>query len=312
MSSSTKKFFQRPPRLPKNDLYGAQGEIKTFYENPAHKEDSDLPKWVEWAPPLSAQRKKKKWDEYAIRLYRTSEESGSVGASNRAPAAYVEILSPHIRTTLRDLPNAYSVPYDGKDAEPLKINFPFIPLYLARHEIAQRAQTAEDSTCREHLGLLLQMIEEELGETIDDLEDLEEKKQISYHLLWALFLPGSLVLEKSSTGVLIAYRVLRAQHRGCEFHIFTEDVRFDGSRYVKLQLKWIQPCFFGSKPVTELVIYPFDSAPDSEGLKDKLRNRGRRTLDFQNIAYVQYLKKGTRAPPETIDLLGTRTKVSQR
>jgi hypothetical protein len=286
------RFFKRSKHQEaRNEHIGAIAEVKTFYEGPP-LEDRD-PKqinWVEWQPPTLPEAKKVKWEGYAIQIYKIQETNQTFGNVATFKVSFISLLSPHIKDQLKDLLEYHGVTWDSNKAS---INWPLEPLYFARENIAELSKTAKEEQVRAHLDQLYKVINDELGPTIDQVEDLEKSDQITHALVWTLFPKGTIVIVNRSGDVNPerAYRVLQSTgssfSNSC-FDVKAEYVQFDGIRYRLEQKILCIPFFEGKKPINSLPYYPIYAATDPQLLREKLCARGRRTLDFQGIEYMQY------------------------
>ncbi|CZR69785.1 uncharacterized protein PAC_19685 [Phialocephala subalpina] len=285
------RFFKRSkPQQSQADHFGIRAEVKTFYQGPPLEDDTDEINWVEWQPPTLPEAKKVKWEGYAIQIYKTQKTGPSFGNVATFRVSSISLLSPLIKDQLGDV-----LEYHGAiwDTNITSIEWPLEPLYFAREKVAELSKTVNEAEAQVHMETLCKVINDELGPTIDELEDLEKDNQITHALVWTLFPKGTIVVEKDSSNRNIqrAYRVTHSMgsiQRGTSFKAKVEYVKFDGVRY-KLEPKSIvMPFFEGKKLISSLSFYPIEFASNSGLLKEQLCARGERTLDFQGIEYVRY------------------------
>jgi hypothetical protein len=200
------------------------------------------------------------------------------------------LLSPHIKDQLKDVLKFHGVTWD---ADTTSISWPLEPLYFAREKIAELSNIAKGEEVRAHLEQLCKVINDELGPTIDQVEDLEKNDKITHALVWTLFPKGTIVVKKDSGNekLQLTYRVIRSigtWYSSSCFDVTAECIIFDGIRYRFEQKTLCIPYFEGKKPINSLPFYPIDAATDAKLLKEQLCSRGRRALDFQGIEYMRY------------------------
>lgn len=269
--------------------------MKTFYEGPplddSSSDKSTRINWVEWQPPTLPEAKKVKWEGYAIQIYKIQETSRSFTNVATFKVSYISLLSPYIKHQLQDVLKYHGVTWEESITS---IYWPLEPLYFAREKIAELSKIAKDEHVRAHLEQLCKTINDELGSTIDAVEDLGTDSLISHALAWTLFPKGTIVVKKDSENenINLTYRVTqskRVSNTTAYFEIGAENVNFDGVRY-RLQPTTLRiPLFQGKKPINSLPYYPLEYATSWELLKEQLCDRGKRVLDFQGIKYMRYL-----------------------
>ncbi|KAE9375018.1 hypothetical protein N431DRAFT_482102 [Stipitochalara longipes BDJ] len=309
------RFFKRTKQPEQIEHIGAIADVKTFYEGPplenSESSDSEQINWVEWRPPTLPEAKKLKWEGYAIQIYKAQETNHAVGNVANFKVSFVLLLSPYIKDQLKDVLEYYGVTWNSNKAS---INWPLEPLYFAREKIAELLKIAKEGEVRAHLEQLCKVINEELGPTIDQVEELEKDGQITYSLVWTLFPRGTIAVynSKGAEWPIQAYRIqsTRRLYSQSRFEVNTEYVFFDGIRYRFIEATLYIPLFEGKKPITSLPFYPIDVATNSELLKEQLCARGRRALDFQGIEYMQYQDSDIREAEVPDDL--TRNPIQNR
>jgi hypothetical protein len=230
--------------------------------------------------------RKVKWEGFAIQVYRRPSKSAQWENKSDFVISHITLLSPYLRSELKDVLESYGAVF-GKDS--VTILWPLQPLFFARHHIAGLKETVQDENALAHLDLLYNLIEHELEGILDETEDLEKEKQITYALLWTLF-PKRTIVVTNINGTYRGYRVLKTGPGGdSSFIIECEYVRFDGVRFGYLTEILHIRYFEGKRDIANLEVYPLTSAIDHKVIRDGLINRGRRVLDFQGIHYMRYL-----------------------
>lgn len=269
--------------------------MKTFYEGPPLEDGPETQtNWVEWQPPTIPEAKKVKWEGYAIQIYKVPETNQSFGNVATFKVSFIYLLSPHIRDQLKDVLKFHGVTWDKDIAS---ISWPLEPLYFAREKIAELSKVAKEEQVRAHLEQLCKVINDELGPTIDQVEDLEKNDEITHALVWTLFPKGTIVIKKDTGNekLQLAYRVVKStgnRYSSSHFDFKAEYIKFDGIRYRFESKTFYIPYFEGKKPINSLLFYPIDAATDAKLLKEQLCTRGRKALDFQGIEYMRYQELG--------------------
>lgn len=284
------RSFQRPKeQKPSRDYVGRSATTKIFYQNLEAG-----PQWVEYVPPaLPDSRAAASSEAAAIQVYKIEElDSWNEPTGQYFPES-VKIQSPFLRKELEPILKDYHV--DTQD-DCLIIKWPLRPLYFERHRILELSQTVEDLNTREHLNLLCEVIADELGTVIDEIDELVTKeKKITHDLLWALFPQDSLVvapqLDCTQGCCVEESKYLNLPERSPVprlFLLYIRRIEFDGYQYGFRYRTFQIPKFTGKKLITDLPIYPYTARENSDAFRERLVERGRRVLDFQSVHHMEY------------------------
>jgi len=278
-----RRFFSRKLRS-KVDLehVGRSGNIQTFYEAPTNDKGKDAPKWVDYAPPSLPQAKREKHEGAAIQIYKCRRES--VGGDGFR-IEKVRLQSPYLRKALRTTLEKYGIKYDSQEIYAESIR-PHYGLFFALDQVAELAKTADDEVTRSHCGLLCSIIEEIFGDTLDNLEKLEEEGKITFDLLWTLFPPQSIFATLPDGQPPIAYRVKQIWQNKDQLKIKHETVVFDGFRYGTYSLNSSVYSFEGAVPVVAIPDCPFIDINRDTAMRARLIERGKKALEMQSIRYM--------------------------
>lgn len=221
----------------------------------------------------------------------------------------LRINSPHLLGVFRDVVGSSYTTVASDFKSPFELTGPFQILMHYWDELENVCKTTEDKHVRQHLRLLFDFMNNELGPDRENIMNMIAKGQTSYLQAWVLFRPGDLVYSS-----LMGHPwLLRCQKTAYEesttagpYIIVTcsytdHDGTLEGSadhKFFIYQKRW-----FGSENpafIADLPVYPRRFARGDENLERRLEERGRRFLARKAIctqAYdgiAQYLKE----PPD--------------
>jgi hypothetical protein len=280
----------RKDKTPKSSLFGKTSKVKTFFRDRGNEESGTFA-FTEHVPVLLPDARKEKYDSVAIQKL-TDRKRGIV--FDRYPTihtTHVRIQSPILCKELEPILKPYDVDFSDDYAE---IAAPFKPLFFARHEIFRRSRDFEVGTEeREHFDLLLkEVIRDDMGDMIKEVEDLEKQNKITWLFLWALFPPKGIVVATEIEGHEQAYQVLRTEYADDDgtplfFDLRCQYVHFNGLQFGLLEKDQTIPYFTGKKSITELDVCPLRLASESNYLRQKLLTRGKKVLEYQDVRHVQ-------------------------
>jgi hypothetical protein len=144
---------------------------------------------------------------------------------------------------------------------------------------------------------LISFLEDDYAHTLQKIADLTNNGEITFDLLWAIFLPQTLLFTLCpTTSEPRAFRLGACKQQAgwlgqphweleCEY----ADER-DGSNHefgLVTTLFSIQH-FKGVKKISDLSVYPLESHPTYKDVKQKLLDRGRRRLNLAGVSHMHY------------------------
>ena len=157
------------------------------------------------------------------------------------------------------------------------------------------------------LTTALHLIEEDLGSTISNFDNITSLNKITYELLWALFPPNTLVyrchpVEQHQVLVcrmLTFERDMSGKYALLMCDVITNDgIAFGRARdYLKI------PIFHGAYKIQDLPVYPLDHHTDKTAVYDHAVQRGKR---FTRITRQLFEATGF-AVEEKINMLDERS-----
>ncbi|KAF1973128.1 P-loop containing nucleoside triphosphate hydrolase protein [Bimuria novae-zelandiae CBS 107.79] len=204
----------------------------------------------------------------------------------------IVIQSSALKAALGEILEGYPGVFCNLDRLVFKAPFaPFIHRWGAILEYLERDDL--DSVTKSHLGLLSDILQKELADTIKALQDYVQNGVVTYEHAWTVFQPGAVVLSSSGIGEQVALRLKSASYEksdddGNFFGLKCQCVNWNGKsfgwseEYVKL------PEFEGIQPITELRILPLAFHPRKEQLKLVLIERGKRFAAVSGCHYRSY------------------------
>ena len=155
---------------------------------------------------------------------------------------------------------------------------------------------------------LLKYLHEDHGATIAEIANLLENKEITYELLYAILVPGALLV--STTGELCAYE-LKSYVKQCAGYVMqcetldaidipkSEDAEdsvqpetlVGPARFGRVQRTLSIERFEGVVKIAALDAYPMKHHHDEAGLRSVLLARARKWVDLYGVHHMEY--KGT-------------------
>lgn len=286
-AESPKFRFFRQSRTRKSEHLGKKAELKIFYEN-----FDETSTWVDYAQPSLPEPKKVKFEGAAIQMYyKMAENSFKYGNVANYTISHIKIQSPFIRKVLEDDFKKYGL---VTSAESVEIRAPLKVLFFARDKIAETSKTAEDAETRDHMDLLCRkVVDEGMGQVIEEYEELMQTQEITFDHLWTIFPLGMLVLRRRSSGYEQGFRVSKTAYHKTEdgemvFVIDNQSADFNGYHFGLSDYEYTLPHFTGKRKISSLNFCPYLYMTKPEELRERFTQRGRRVLDFQGICHSQH------------------------
>jgi hypothetical protein len=156
-----------------------------------------------------------------------------------------------------------------------------------KEEEKQKAQP-EQSLVND-IGTVLRFVEEDFGGSVNSLQSLLSKGEITFDLLWAIFPPSELIIAMEH-GVLRqpqALNILTAEYgshqNGQQFFSATgKIITHDGQDFGRGSFVPTIQGFEGSRKLTTLAFFPIRFHPDEDKLRQRLIARGKKYMAFLN------------------------------
>ena len=196
---------------------------------------------------------------------------------------------------------------------------PFMMIFHHYKKLREEHSRMEGEA-KEHLGLLLDFLEEQWPKASETSEQIDQKaiKGISYNELWLLYSPGTIIYTKKD-GEWCAYKV--RQLGG--FHRLGEDL------FTSLQIECFFSCFdatgtslktsstfvsvsyySGTRAIENLEYVPAGYMPEDASIGEALIVRGQRYWDYRDRGHFQNYT-GTAWPTSTPKVSVSRSKIAK-
>jgi len=261
--------------------------VQTFYEGPKKPNDKreDTINWVEKEPTQVPKAVQDRYDQAAIRIYKTKDRSRekTFGGVTAMKVDFIQIQSLLIVDAIESI--LADVGLRPPDKSKVRIDRPFKELYFAYPSIKALAQRQNPHTdLATHLSVLLKVTKELLSETSKAVSALQTKREISYEHLWTIF-PKDIIVYSRQDGQDRLYQVVEINRSPSS--IACRYVRFDGTIFGMARTSLFIGHYDGAKSISDLSVYPIGFHSD-QALEKRLAERGRQVLDFQDICYREY------------------------
>ena len=293
LSEPRATFFKRS-KLLRNKRHpeglGKQVDIKTFYESPTLDQFSGAINWVENDPPALPASKKLRFQGAAIHIYKCAQpDAGMYGNSISFVADSIKLQSPYLRKMLDEVLEKHGAVRNDHEGH-TKITKPFKPLFYEREKIQQLADTTDDFDIKEHLNLLLGVVQDVLAPTLDQLEETESCGEVTYKDLWILFVPDEMAICKSE-GCEYGAKIIDTVYRWSDdtdkyFKVRVKRICFNGLQFGFNEQTFYIDEFTGKKKIQDLVVYPLRLDKDSNATRRRLEEYGKQVLEYQDVEYV--------------------------
>ena len=167
---------------------------------------------------------------------------------------------------------------------------PELETYLTEHEASEEP----NSKTVAHLKLLIEYIQADYGDIQRRLFPMLANAEITFELLWALFLPNSLLFtidpgSGEDRMIKLDWVELReTPDRGRFYQLDCHYVEFDGKIFGEATCTLEIPEFRGVRKIDQLGVYPIQYHTKEEGLKQKLIERGKKFCELKGMHYRMY------------------------
>jgi hypothetical protein len=187
------------------------------------------------------------------------------GESDHNPKLLIE--SQALRKVLKEVDNGCSsFPFD---TEVVAMPWPYELIYHKESRLLECAKEADEVT-KGDIEILIEEVTQQQSTERKDAERLAKDGQITFDLLWTLFYPGDLVVQKNIMGkeqvCVIATHGLNNKLVGYDIDLWSVD--YDGTNFICLERCVTIKQFKGAKAITDLEIFPLKkwASPDGKRL----------------------------------------------
>jgi len=168
---------------------------------------------------------------------------------------------------------------------------------------SKKSASEEDKHVLASIQILIDYLHKDWKRTIAAIRNLTSHGEITYDLLYAVFVPRTIVLTRCpSSNELRALEVINAAQvctiSGSFMDLTLESVdmvdEHDGTtRFGRVRSRVTVPMFKGTVPINSLDAYPIQYHPTPDELRKALLDRGRRWAALCEVHHMHY--KGTAA-----------------
>lgn len=180
-------------------------------------------------------------------------------------------------------------------SEPATFQEPFKPLFFSYDKIVALYEKVKTSgLLKQHLQLLVQVMDEMFGSFMEHLKHLNASGLISYKLAWTYFPKHTMLFY----GTKDCERICRVTGTNyvCNpvpmLNVDCEEIAFDGESFDWTPIQVQIPAFAGNKPVTDLPCYPLSFHDNPGMVKERLTARAKKALEYQELTYCDYTGVG--------------------
>ncbi|TKW56190.1 ATP-dependent zinc metalloprotease FtsH [Colletotrichum tanaceti] len=283
------------PKEPKKPLapFGSIASPKNIYKSP--KDSDGNWTWVDKYPEdVEDAAENEETAQYAV-VVRNVKSNDS---RKKLEADSIVIQSPWLKKALAEILDGYT----GVACELDRLEFeaPFRPFvhrwtefraYLDKKKEEVVVDDDDDDRTREHLVILHDILQYEIGHSIKAFEDYVAKGVITFEHLWMLFQPGAVVLA-AHKGPQSAFELDETEYMenqcGKFLQLRADCVDYGGKTFGRHREKINVPEFLGTKKITGLNAYPWAFHPDREALRAALVRRGGLFEELAGHHYKQY------------------------
>jgi hypothetical protein len=168
---------------------------------------------------------------------------------------------------------------------------PFSPFFYRWDRFKQAAEHHEDPELS-HLQLLYELIDGELHETINTYHDLVAHKVMTYDVLWTIFKPGDVLFSiQDDQEIMLKLqnaKYIVEKNKEPYFALSSKFIDWDGFEFGFAPSTASITSFEGTKPISQLDIYPAKFHPEFDKVKERVLNRGIRFEALQGYHFKDY------------------------
>jgi hypothetical protein len=278
----------------KNGELGASVSVKTLYEGPKSMARQGMYEWVDYPPKQLSKSAAKAQDRVAIKVFKVKDPDKPV-ISGRFSLRYhlLELQNPLLVTAVAEILKKQDVHLDV--CENATFQYPFPGLYFGYDGIVAKHRSLEESDpedpVRPFLLLLIRLLDDIFADTRAKLRGLRADNLMSFKLAWTLFPKNTTVVSWGNNCELL-FKATEAVYHCSEgkktLTVKGKVLRFGGRGFLWEDYEMRIKSFTGNRPVTELAAYPLEFQDAAADIRERLTARGKKVLDYQGLAYVNY------------------------
>ncbi|KAK2028432.1 ATPase [Colletotrichum zoysiae] len=265
--------------------FGSIASTKNIYKSP--KDNDGNWTWVDKYPEdVEEAAENEETEQYAV-VVRNVKSNDS---RKKLEAHSIVIQSPWLKKALGEILDGYTGV--ACELERLEFEAPFHPFVHRWTEFREYLNKKDlDETLKEHLTILHDILQYEIGNSIKAFEDYVAKGVITFEHLWMIFQPGAIVLA-AHKGPLSAFELEESEYMenrcGKFLQLRADCVDYSGKTFGRYREKICVPEFLGTKKITGLDAFPWAFHPDKEAFRETLVRRGKKFEELAGHHYKQY------------------------
>ncbi|TDZ15082.1 ATP-dependent zinc metalloprotease FtsH [Colletotrichum orbiculare MAFF 240422] len=272
----------------KKDLapVGSISTTKNIYRSPKDKDGNCT--WVDKYPEDAVDAAENaETAQYAVVVRNIK----SPDSRKKLEAHSILVQSPWLKEALGHILQGYTGV--ACELERLEFEAPFRPFVHRWAEFrTYMKQDGLDDRTRQHLEVLHDILQYEIGDSIRAFEDYVAKGVVTFEHLWMIFQPGAVVVS-AHKGPLSAFELEETEYKesqclGHFLRVKADCVDYSGKKFGRAQERINVVEFLGTKKITSLDAYPLAFHPDRDQLRAALVRRGRVFEGLAGHHYKQY------------------------
>ncbi|KAJ9200595.1 hypothetical protein DTO164E3_1353 [Paecilomyces variotii] len=236
------------------------------------------------------------WDQYIFTVRR------SFDWDNKYVETVVDIKSKPLREALSKIMNGVKGVSLVQETAAVDPNMLFLYLEETRQYMKdlraiaksrkKKKERKQAQTKADHLKVLVKYMDKDYAETKKTLYPLLDANMITFDLLWALYKPNSIAYT-STYGDVDEPRAFKIEYaskessfmRGQWYSVEGRYLEYDGKSFGMGTMSADVGAFKGARKITSLACYPLKYHRDSEAIKQKLIERGKKFASLTGMNY---------------------------
>ncbi|KAF1985167.1 P-loop containing nucleoside triphosphate hydrolase protein [Aulographum hederae CBS 113979] len=174
----------------------------------------------------------------------------------------------------------------------LEFQAPFKPFVHRWDRLVDAVENEADPETLEHVELLYQVLEQEIGGTIKEMQDHVKNGVVTFGQIWTIFEPGCLVYSGDEDEHHRVYKLQNGDFQttscGQIYALRCQYVDFDGENFgygsSMLQIRE----FGGTAPISKLSVYPLTYHPKMSEVRHALISRGKLFEAYKGYHFKAY------------------------
>lgn len=264
---------------------GSISTVKNIYRSP--KDDDGNWTWVEEYPEdVKEAAENEETEQYAVLVRNIKSQDGR----KKLEADSIVIQSPWLREALGEILKDY--PGVACELKRPEFEAPFKPFVHRWVEfVAYMNKKDLDTKTKEHLKILFDILQYEIGHDLKAFEDYVQQGVITFNDLWMIFQPGSIILS-AHKGPLAAFELQEAEYGATQcgkfFKLSSDCVDYSGKAFGRYTEGIKIPEFIGIKKITSLNAFPWAFHEQKEAVRESLIKTGQIFESLAGNHYKEY------------------------